>query len=164
MNYFDIIIIVPILWGAYKGFRKGLIIELVSIAALVLGIIGGIKFSDFVAEKLNQYFEISETLLPVISFSLTFIVIVVIVFSGGKLIEKTIKMAALSTVNRIFGAVFGMLKFALVLSALIHLVNKVDKHFSFIKPEMKANSLLYKPVEKVLPTLLPVFEDVKEKI
>ena len=57
MNYIDIFLLVPLLWGAFKGFKKGLIIEVVSLIALGLGIWGGVHFSDFsttfLADKLS---------------------------------------------------------------------------------------------------------------
>jgi len=38
MNYFDIMIAIPLIWGIYKGFKKGFIIEIASFIALGLGI------------------------------------------------------------------------------------------------------------------------------
>ena len=111
MNYFDIIIIIPLLWGGYKGFKKGLIIEVASIVALLLGVWGGIKFSSISANYLGDMFSISEKLMPLISFALTFILIVIAVFAVAKLIQKVVKVVALSTVNKVAGAAFGILKF-----------------------------------------------------
>ena len=76
MNYFDIIIIIPLLWGAFKGFKKGLIIELASLIALFLGVWGAIKFSSVVGNYLDQTFTVSEKFLPLVSFAVTFILIV----------------------------------------------------------------------------------------
>ena len=45
MNYFDIIFVIPLLWGAYKGFSKGFVLEIASFVALGLGVWGGLKFS-----------------------------------------------------------------------------------------------------------------------
>ncbi len=42
MNWLDIGIAVPLVWGAYVGFKKGLVIELASLAALILGIYAAI--------------------------------------------------------------------------------------------------------------------------
>ena len=38
VNLLDILIIVPLLLFAWNGYRKGLIIEIASLAALVLGL------------------------------------------------------------------------------------------------------------------------------
>ena len=57
-NYLDILIAIPLLWGAYKGYTKGLIIEAASLAALVIGVYGAYRFSDltsgFLQDKLDM--------------------------------------------------------------------------------------------------------------
>lgn len=159
MNYFDIIIIIPLLWGAFKGFKKGLVIELASIIALLLGVWGGIKFSSVSAKYLGELFSISEKLMPLISFALTFILIVIAVFALAKLLERFIKMTALGFVNKLLGATFGALKFGLIISVILNLVNNVNEEITVLEPEMKTTSLLYQPICKVA---LVFFPDLKE--
>ena len=57
MNYLDVIFIVPLIWAGFRGFKKGLIIEVSALIAFGLGIWGGIHFSDFVAELLSDSIE-----------------------------------------------------------------------------------------------------------
>jgi len=45
MNYIDIIILAVLAWALFRGFKNGLFIEIASIAALILGIWGAIRFS-----------------------------------------------------------------------------------------------------------------------
>ena len=160
MNYFDIIIIIPLLWGAFKGFKKGLIIEIASLVALFLGVWGGVKFSSISAEYLSEMFDISEKIMPLISFAITFILIVIAVFTLAKLLQKFIKMVALGLVNKITGAIFGLLKFALIISVILNLVNMVNAEVNFIEPEMKNSSLLYEPVSKIALVLIPGLSDI----
>ena len=37
MNYIDIVILLFLLYGAFRGFSKGLIIEVATLAGLILG-------------------------------------------------------------------------------------------------------------------------------
>ena len=46
MSTFDFFLAIPIAYGAFQGFRKGLLLELVSLVALVLAILGGLKLLD----------------------------------------------------------------------------------------------------------------------
>jgi len=160
MNYFDIAIIIPLIWGAYKGFRKGFIIEIASFIALGLGIWGGIKFSSLSANYLSEMFEISEKVMPLISFSATFIIIVIAVFLIAKIIQKIIKLVALGFINKAAGAIFGMLKFGLIISVVLNLVNTVNTEIKFIDSEMKDNSLLYDPVSKVSAIIIPGLKEL----
>ena len=49
MVLLDYIVLIPLGWFAFQGFRKGLIYELTSILALVLGVWASYRFSDTVA-------------------------------------------------------------------------------------------------------------------
>jgi membrane protein required for colicin V production len=160
MNYFDIIIIIPLIWGAYKGFKKGFIIEIASFIALGFGIWGGMKFSSISANYLSNAFEISEKVMPLISFAVTFIAIVLAVFAIAKMLQKIITMVALGFINRAAGALFGMLKFSLIMSVLINFSNIINSQISFIDPEMKNTSILYEPMGKVSQIIIPGLKEI----
>lgn len=160
MNYFDIIIIIPLLWGAFKGFKKGLIIEVASFTALFLGVWGGVKFSSISAQYLGEMFSVSEKIMPLVSFAITFILIVIAVFSLAKLLERVIKMVALGLVNKIAGAAFGVLKFTLIISIILTLVNNINSEVEFIESEMENSSLLYKPISSLAPRIIPGLKNI----
>jgi membrane protein required for colicin V production len=168
MNMLDIILLVPLLWFAYRGFRRGLIIELASLAALLLGIFAAIHFSWFAGELLEQYFSLEEKYLAIISFAVTFIVVVLIVYSIGKLIEKMIDMVALGFVNKSLGAVFGVFKAVLVLSVVLLVITSLDKQEKVLTDKAKEKSILYEPVASVVLYIIPRLDlqqyDIWEKI
>ena len=51
MNYLDIIIVVPLLYGLIKGFSNGLIKEVTTLTALLVGVYVAIKFSLYLEPK-----------------------------------------------------------------------------------------------------------------
>ena len=53
-----------------SGFINGLIREVASLAALILGIWGAIKFSSFTAAKLYDYFDMSGHYVGIIALSI----------------------------------------------------------------------------------------------
>ena len=73
MNYLDIIFLVPLLFALYRGFKKGIIHMVASLAALVLGIIGAIKLRPVFASLLDSLFNISPDYINIIAFSVAFI-------------------------------------------------------------------------------------------
>jgi len=153
ISLLDILILVPLLLWAYQGYKKGLVISLASLAALVLGLYFAFYFSDFTAGKLTEYFTISEKYLAIIAFVVTFIVVVIAVILVGKIVQKFIDILMLGFLNKAAGAVFGVLKGALYLSILFFVINYFDPNHYLIKKETRNNSLLYKPVESFAPFL-----------
>jgi membrane protein required for colicin V production len=153
MNWLDIVLAIPLLWFMYKGFRNGLIIELASLAALILGIYAALHFSFYVQGYLEENFEIAENYLYFISFALTFLIVAIIVFLAGKIIHKVVSIVALGFLNRLAGGIFGLLKAALVLSVILYFVNGFDP--GLIKSDVKDKSILYDPVESIVPMIIP---------
>ena len=160
MNWIDIFICIPLVWGLYKGFSKGLVIELASLAAFFIGIWGAIHFSDFVSGLL-QGWGLTSKYLPVISFCLIFLGIIIAIYAFGKFIDKTIKAASLNIINKITGAVFGGLKFALMLSVLFFVLDAFEKSYSVDASKVKEESLVYKPVAQIALYIIPGLKDSK---
>lgn len=161
MNAIDIVIIIPLLWGAYKGFTKGLIVEIASISALLLGVYGAIHFSGFIAKILIDKFGMTSQYTQVISFAIVFLGIVIIVFLIAKLISKLTEKIALGTVNKILGAVFGIAKFTLIVSIVFIIFNKADEKASLVSKETKDKSLLYNPMMQFSMRIFPALESFR---
>lgn len=53
MNYIDVIILLPLVYGAYKGFTLGLIVEMSTLFALVLGVFISLRY----AVNVEGFFE-----------------------------------------------------------------------------------------------------------
>lgn len=146
MEKIDFIIAIPLIWGLIIGFKKGLVLELASFAALILGVLGALSFSDFVGEKLSAIISISPEYLGLASFFTTFVLIVVGVFLLARIIDKSLKLIALGMVNRILGALFGLLKYALITSFALYFFNFLNQKLEFVSNDYQEKSLLYKPV------------------
>jgi len=146
MNYIDIITLLIFAWFAYKGFTKGLIIELASIAALLLGIYAAFHFSVYASSILQNNLGLKSAYLPVISFVVTFIVVIIIVFLLAKLIEGLINLVLLGFVNKLTGAVFGIIKAFVILSILVFVINIADDQSHLIPEKTRKQSFFYKPM------------------
>jgi membrane protein required for colicin V production len=157
VNYLDIIFIVPLIWAGFRGFKKGLIIEVSTLIAFGLGIWGGIHFSDFVAELLSE--SIESKYVPLISFTITFILIVATDFVLGKMLEKAINLIQLKLANKVTGAVFGVAKIVLVISVLLVIINSFDQKSNIVPKDLIENSLLYRPLSDVSLKVIPALKN-----
>jgi len=155
MNYIDLILGIILIIAAIQGFRKGFIIEAASLAALILGIWGAIKFSDWTAGYISKTFNYHSDSLGIIAFLLTFIGIVVLIHVLGKILDNTIKAVALGFLNRLAGIIFGVLKTAVILSILLLLFDSVDENVHILPAKQKAESKIYSPMKQLVPTLFP---------
>ena len=166
MSSIDIVLGIAILYAAYKGFKKGLIYQAASLAALFLGVLGTIRFSDYTARVLTEKLDITTQYLPLIAFAITFIGIVITVHLLAGFTEKLMDAIAIGFLNRILGLVFGITKAAFILSICLVILSGFDKNSRIISEEAKEKSFLYKPIYIMAPFVFPYlkFDTIKENI
>ena len=145
-NPIDLILGCALAYGAIQGFRKGLLVELASMAALVLGLWGAFLLADWAKEILQNHVTLNPAMLTAASYLVVFVGIVLSISILAKALTKIISLAALGLVNRLLGSAFGMLKMGLILSALLIIVHRINFLITFIEPEWLASSYLYEPV------------------
>lgn len=155
-NHWDIILTIPLVYAAWRGFRKGLIIELASIAALIAGIYIAANFSSVVGEYLKASFDLAGTWLGYLSFLITFCGVVFGVYALAKVVEKAVNLMALKLVNKLAGLLFGTMKMVLIMSIVLNLISWFDQLVPIMQNSEPENSLLFEPVLKTGPAVLPV--------
>lgn len=155
MNYIDLVLGIALLIAAIQGFRKGFIIELASLAALILGIWGGIKFSDFTSGLITKHTGYHSQYLGTIAFIVTFIVIVILIHMMGKMLDTIVRAVFLGFLNRLAGIIFGVLKAAVMMSILLLLFDDIDEKMHILPAKQKEDSKIYTPMKQVVPTLFP---------
>lgn len=161
MNILDILLSIFLLLGFVRGIFKGFLVELAGLVALIAGIYGAIHFSDGILRLLQTFISWEERYLSLVAFAVTFCLIVAIISVLARLLTKVINFLALGILNRILGAIFGMLKTAFLASLFLMFL---DHFIAFaIEPETRQESVLYRPVAGIAPLLLPtIIEQIKE--
>lgn len=155
MNFIDVLLIVPIIYACYKGFKHGFIIELFTLLAILVGIYVGIHFSDAVSGWMKKSWGWDSPYLPIISFTVIFLGVGAMIYFAGKVLEKMIKVVQLSPLNKALGILFAGLKMLYILSVLLVIIESYDEKGDFFPEETKKNSLLYVPVRDVSTKTVP---------
>lgn len=157
MSTIDIILLVPLLIGAYKGYKKGFFQEVVAILAFILAIVGGFKLLHVGMDLLDEYFSISGEILPYIAFILIFLIIIIGVSLLGKAIKKILDLTLLGTVDNFAGMIVSVLKWTFGLSVLFWLSSSVG-----IEPseEMTEGAYIYPVVVGFAPKVVSALSAV----
>ncbi len=146
----DILCVIIVGFGFYRGYQKGLIIVIFTVLAWFIGLIGALKFASVGAVYMRDNWNIDSNYNPVISFVLIMTAIGFIVFFMGKVLEKMIDMAQLGTVNKVLGALLKSGTYLLLFSTLLWILNQAG----VISPETKAQSKLYNYASPVAPFVM----------
>ncbi|WP_405199999.1 CvpA family protein [Christiangramia sp. LLG6405-1] len=164
MNTVDIVLGIFLLYGLVRGFFRGFLTELASLVGLVAGIYGAIHFSYYAGEFLSQHVDWDIEIINLASLAITFLIIIFVVSLVGKMLTKVADFAALGIVNKLLGAIFGLMKSAFVASVIIMFFMTSNKTLEFVETETIEESVLYEPVAVIAPIILPsIIKQVKEK-
>ena len=120
MSTFDIFLALPLAYGVFQGFRKGLLQEVVSVFALFLGFILGLKLLTTALPLVQKFVGNALGLLPFLSFLVVFVLVILGVRLLGLLFKKIVDFTPLGMFDNILGAILGGLKWCFAISLLLY--------------------------------------------
>ena len=145
MSYIDIIILLFLLYGAYRGFSRGLIVEVATLAGLVLGVYMAVRYSSYTENFLRDFLNFSSRYISYVALAVTFILVVILVYIVGKLLTKLVDIISLGLVNKLLGTALGVAKYFLIVCVLLLVTDALNEKFQFISEDTRQKSLLFYP-------------------
>ena len=117
MNWLDIVIIVVIAVFTFLGLRTGLIKAVLSLVGLIVGIVLAGRYYVPLSEQLS--FISQANVAKVVAFIIILVGVMIIARVLASVLGKLISIVMLGWVNRVGGAVFGLVLGALFCGALL---------------------------------------------
>ena len=145
MNFLDLLIAIPLGYLIVKGYRRGIIFEVASLAGILLGSVLAVRFAHLLASLIGA--EGDNILL--VSFFVIFVGVIFLSLALGKLVERFVKLVHVGWFNNLAGALLGLIKGLCIVGVLLYYVAVVDIHEKVLTRNTKQSSLLYQPVERV---------------
>lgn len=143
MNFLDIVLLLPLVYGLYVGFSKGLIKQLTGLVGVVLALLFSIKISGFVSQFLINNDMVNEGWASVAGFAIAFLAILIAVRLAGALVKKTTDTIGLGIVEQILGGAFGALKAFLIVLVLLFFFVKINTFLNIVPTEILTESKLF---------------------
>jgi membrane protein required for colicin V production len=153
MSTTDLLLLIPIVMGAFNGYKRGLLVEIIGILAFIFAIVFGFRFlglgMGFVAEFIGEDF--TGRMLPYMSFLLIFFPTIFFINKIGWLFRKALRLTFLGVLDGLGGAALGAVLWAFGLSVLFWLASAIG----FGIPErFLAESEVYPFLENFAPNLI----------
>ena len=165
----DIIYAILLLLSFIHGFRKGLIHSVVSLIAMVIGMMAAVHFSQLAAVTIDKWLNISSQYLPLVSFIVVLLGIYLLFRLLEKALEGFFKLLQLNFINKMAGAIIWGLVWTLLYSTILFYLNNMKA----LNPTAKNDSVIYEQVEplapktitiigKLIPPVKNIFNDLQE--
>ena len=166
--FIDIPYFILLLYAVYKGYNRGLIVAVFSFVGLIVGLAAAIKFSAFVANWLGRNTHIGLGWLPVLSFLLVFIGVVVAIKLIAGILQKSVEFMFMGWINKmggiiLYAALFTMtfsvvLFYAVELKVLTTESISTSKCYGFVKPWA---SFVINGIGRVFPVFRGLFTQLE---
>jgi membrane protein required for colicin V production len=159
MNFLDYLILGLLFWGFIAGYRKGLIMILCTLAGVILGGVFALKYMGQAGEKFSEYIHFGFKFSEFLSFVLIFTAVYIVFFFLGKSMSKAISLVMLGFVNRFSGGIFGMLKYFVLISIFMGLVNYYN--VQLFNEDIRKSSAIYASVIELSQVIAPEVEKMR---
>ncbi len=159
MNVIDAILSIILIIAFVRGWLKGFIMEVVSLVAIFVAIYVAIHFSYFTSDFIHEHLTINRATIDLVSYCITFLGVLILVRFVGNLVTKLVEMVFLGWLNKILGAVFSTLKYALVLSVILAFFENMNNVVSYVDQSTIESSKLYRPVKNLAPIIYPSIDE-----
>jgi membrane protein required for colicin V production len=118
MNVTDVVIIVVLLIGFFSGIGRGFVRGILGLAALVVGIMIASGNYQRLADTALSFMP-GENGPEILSFVVIFLVVVLLVGLVGRIISRALREASLGWLDRLAGAILGIVVASVVLSVIL---------------------------------------------
>jgi membrane protein required for colicin V production len=137
----DLVVVVFCAFLVAKGIWKGFVKEIAGIVA----VIGGVAVSFLFHAKVQPYVSafVGEKYIQLVSYVVIFLGFYLIVMMLGKLLDKILRSIMLGGINRVLGALFGLIKACFWLTLLTFAYTKIHLGIGFNHPVWVTDSICY---------------------
>ena len=165
MTKLDYILLAPIVFGIIYGGYRGFFKEMVALVCLIAAIFVSRYFGGAVAVFLSKTIGWQQNITRPVAFVLIFIASVFGLKFVAEILTKLAKIAAISWLNRLLGALLGGLKWLLITSIFLNLLSFFYQKTDLERENRLAQSKFYKPIENTVNKIIPLlhFEKFLQK-
>ncbi len=158
----DILFLIILVLYVFKGYRRGALVSLFAVVAIIIGVWGALRLSSRVAVYLADSFSPRWVLL--ISYVLVFFSIALGIRLCAIVLQKSLEYLALGVFNRIAGALLYGLIVCFAASSFFWLLSRLNIG---AVDTLRAQSIVFNRLEPLAPYLfdligsvIPVIKDV----
>lgn len=160
MNIFDLIVYIALAWAVFNGWRRGFLLQLLSLVAVVAALYLGVRFGAELGAMLNM----EGTTAQIGGFIVIFFVALIAIAILGRLLRGIFKFAGLGLVDTLLGIIFSIAKVGLIVSVLFSWFAMLNHDYELASQQTIDSSKWFEPVAGAVDKLTPYFNELTDKI
>jgi len=165
MNWLDVLLLLPLVFGLIRGLMRGFISEVIAIVVVILGVVGARIGAPTLSDILLRSFAWPQEVCNIVAYMVVFLAIAIILSIVAKLLYRFLRAIHLGWANKLLGGVFGLAKYAILVLIAVFVMDRTDKSFHWLEnsPVVKT-SIIYPYMVKACDIIyhsVPISENGK---
>lgn len=163
----DIIYAGFLLLALIHGYKKGIIHSIVTLLALIIGLLAAVRFSELAAVYIDKWFNVSGKYLPLIAFIAVFVGLYFLFRLLEQAMEGVFKLIKLNFINQAAGALVWGFVWTLLYSTILFYLNNMG----LFSEALKTDSVTYVHIIALAPDtfaligkVIPPMRDAFDKL
>jgi|SRR5690606_18884410 len=165
----DLVFLICLIICLIRGFKKGIIIALFSLIAVIIGVMAALQFSGLVASRLFDAESSLGRWAPTLSYIIVFFLVLWLMKLLAGILQKSVEAVALGGINRLAGALLYGFLVCFGFSALLWLTTEIgllnedtgnkSKVYPYLLPLAPT---LFDWIGQILPFVKSAFEELSQ--
>ena len=160
MNVFDIIVYLALAWALFNGWRRGFLLQMLSLVAVV----AALYFAAQYGNELERLAGIEVGMPGLAGFIVIFVGALLLISIAAYLLRAVFRFAGLGMADTLLGMLFSVAKVLLIVSVLFSWFASVNKSYDWVSKSTIEQSRWFDPVKGITVKLTPYFEDLADKL
>lgn len=160
MNVIDLILCLVLLVAVWNGWRRGFILQICSLGALVAAIWLAARFGSEAAAMLRIDTDYAEPA----GFVVVLVVALLVISLVARLVRKFFHFAGFGLLDTLLGIVVAAAKYLLVVSVLLAAIERFNTDYALIPKQTIEGSYGYRPVRNLSRQVLPFVAWAAEQV
>ncbi|MFB6457719.1 CvpA family protein [Chitinophaga sp. Hz27] len=163
----DVVFAIILVFAIYKGYTRGLIVAVFSLAGLILGMAVALKLSSVTALYVQHHWKVNFIWLPALCYFCLFTGVVLLVRLGATALQGMVELVFLGWLNKLAGILLYTAVFMIIYSVVLWMANQLY----LLSPETKMQSVVYPYIEKTGPwvidhmgKVIPFFHNIFDQL
>lgn len=160
MNVFDIIVYIALAWAIFNGWRKGFLLQMLSLVAIVAAIYLSTEYGQMLGSMLGM----EAPTASIAGFIIIFLAALLGITILAHMMRAVFRFAGLGVADVLLGILLSVVKVGLIVAVLFAWFDSVNKDYEWASKQTIEESRWYKPIAQVVDKVTPYFEEFTENI
>ena len=161
MNGIDIIAIAALAWAVFNGWRRGMTLQICTLAGIFIGFWVAARYGTQAGHALR----IPDEFATAGGFALLLVGVMIVVALISRGLRKVFSFAGLGTLDIVLGIVFSCIKMLIILCAVFWIFDTLNgPEHRMVSGETLDASKLYRPILGIADRLIPMINGVTNTV